>query len=201
MIDIRMLPTALSLTSGVSASSKHQNFDTELSFGQLLNQAKTNNIDIGQLQSNFSLPELLNNKTAPTDNKALYSAGNHIPGVSMNIYKADDFQEHSPTYIVKGIHDGKDYEVRLNANCVNPYIANDIEITTLLAHFREKGMIDEVVSPMNAFGENDGNSDYSLFGKMNYARLYSDCYNNSLEKLEQSPDRVRNLGKIVSLLR
>jgi hypothetical protein len=62
-------------------------------------------------------------------------------------------------------------------------------------------MIDEVVSPMNAWDETDDENDYSLFGKMNYVRLFGDWYNNSLEDREQSLDQVRNLGKIVSLLR
>jgi hypothetical protein len=203
MIDVRMLPTALSLTSGVSAFSKQQNFDTGTSFDQLLNQAKTNFGEFGRQQPIFSLPEHLTNKTEPHGNKPLYSLGDHVPGISMDIYRADDFNEHSPTYVVKGNSNGKDYEVKLNTNCVNPYIANEIEITALLTHFREKGMIDEVLSAKNAFGDDadDGDDDYSLFAKMNYARLFSDWYSNSLEKREQSLDQVRNLGKIVSLLR
>jgi hypothetical protein len=203
MIDVRMLPTALSLTSGVSSFSKQQNFDTGLSFDQLLSQAKTNIGDFGGQKPIFSLPEFLSNKAAQHENKALYSLGDHVPGVSMDIYKADDYQEHSPTYVAKGNSNGKDYEVKLNANCVNPYIANEIEITALLTHFREKGMIDEVLSAKGAFGDDDDDDgdDYSLFAKMNYSRLFSDWYSNSLEKREQSLDQVRNLGKIVSLLR
>lgn len=46
----------------------------------------------------------------------------HVPtGETANVYKAEDFSESNPVYVVKGIDkNGKEYEQRIDANNINP---------------------------------------------------------------------------------
>jgi hypothetical protein len=150
----------------------------------------------------FSCPVLTKNKTITVDAEALFCVGNAFTGTSINVYRADEFNENDPTYIVKGIHNDKDYEIFINIFDSNPCSASEIEITALLTHLRENGIIDEVARPVRFWDENDNfASSYPPFEKANYVQLFNDCYRQNLKNRNPYIEHILNLEKIVSALK
>lgn len=72
---------------------------------------------------------------------ALFSMASFVTGESVNVYKADDFSEDNPVYLVKGLDsEGNEYEQMINANEVNPNSCSFLELSVLNVHAGKKGM-------------------------------------------------------------
>jgi hypothetical protein len=177
-------------------SSLLANFVFGASFNQAASQTQTIDYEIG-----FSLPAPAKTKAAPDDGQALFSVGNMFAGTSINVYKVEDFDEDSPAYLVNGIHNGEDYEVTVNIFELDPCSASEIEITALLTHLREGGVIDEVARPVLIWDDDGSPLDgYRPFEKANYVRLFKECYGQNFGLRNPYVEHVMNLGKIVSAL-
>lgn len=73
------------------------------------------------------------------DSDALFSIC-HVPtGETANVYRADDYSEDNPLYLVKGIDkNGNEYEQTIDVRKVNPNSCSYIEMLALNAHTGNK---------------------------------------------------------------
>ncbi|MDE6846977.1 MAG: hypothetical protein K2J99_14615 [Lachnospiraceae bacterium] len=73
------------------------------------------------------------------DSNALFSIHHVKTGESANVYKADDYSENNPVYLVKGIDiNGNEYEQTVNVSKVNPNHCSYTEMLALNAHTGNK---------------------------------------------------------------
>jgi hypothetical protein len=195
MINLAVAENMFGVNSLSSALAK---FVFGASFHHAASQAQTVDFEIG-----FSLPAAsTKNKTISVNAEALFSVGNVYADTSINVYKVEDFDEDSPAYLVNGIHNGEEYEVTINIFELDPCSASEIEITALLTHLREKGIIDEVARPVLFWDENGSSAAGCLpFEKANYVHLFDECYRQNFGIRNPYIEHVMNLGKIASALR
>lgn len=72
---------------------------------------------------------------------ALFSMASFVTGESVNVYKAEDYSEDNPVYLVKGLDSkGNEYEQTINANEVNPNSCTYLELSVLNVHAGKKGV-------------------------------------------------------------
>ena len=70
---------------------------------------------------------------------ALFSIYDAKTGESANVYKADDYSEDNPVYLVKGMDkNGNEYEQTVDVSKVNPNSCSYTEMLALNAHTRNK---------------------------------------------------------------
>ncbi len=119
------------------------------------------------------------------DSGALFSMC-HVPtGESINIYRAEDYAEDNPVYLVKGTDaNGQEYERRINANEVNPNGSSYVEMAVLNVHMG-KGDANFMLSTLR-----DGTESDTIFDRRNYIALVR-------KRMEQ----LRTLGAWSSYLR
>ena len=73
------------------------------------------------------------------DSDALFSIYDAKTGESANVYKADDYSEDNPVYLVKGIDKkGNEYEQTVDVSKVNPNSCSYKELLALNAHTGNK---------------------------------------------------------------
>ncbi len=69
------------------------------------------------------------------DSDALFSIQDAKTGESANVYRADEYSEDNPIYLVKGIDkNGKEYEQTVDVSKVNPNSCSYTELLALNAH-------------------------------------------------------------------
>jgi hypothetical protein len=139
MIDLHKSAIAKSSSAVNSGTAKLTRFVFSVAFCHLPNE----------LQRNIANDLLPNDAPVLNTCGALFSVGNTFTGTTINVFRVDDFNEGDPVYIVKGIHNGQNYEIVVNIHDLIPNNASEIEITALLTHLREDGIIDEVARPIS----------------------------------------------------
>lgn len=93
------------------------------------------------------------------DPDALFSMQHVKTGECANIYRADDYSEDNPVYLVKGIDkNGKEYEQRIDVNKVNPNHCSYIEMLALNLHTGNKSDADFL--RMSVLKDKAGNASY-----------------------------------------
>ncbi|MCL1894374.1 MAG: hypothetical protein FWG02_09100 [Holophagaceae bacterium] len=147
---------------------------------------------------------LYNISNLPFSNGARIVHRNPITGTSYNVYRAEGFDEKNPIYIIRGIHEGKNYETILCINKINPNHASEIEIFALIFHLLDVGGL----SLLNKYSEEENRAlqllinlhqkgaisaprtmdktgranHYSPFEKINYIKHVLDWYNRNMEE-------------------
>ena len=73
------------------------------------------------------------------DSNALFSSYDAKTGEGANVYKADDYSEDNPVYLVKGMDkNGNEYEQTVDVSKVNPNSCSYTEMLALNAHTGNK---------------------------------------------------------------
>jgi hypothetical protein len=110
---------------------------------------------------------------------SLYCDRDYVNGVTFNVYRADNFCEKKPAYIVKGVYKGIDYEMTGNIKDIDLSNASAIEIVALVAHKQQKGscycIIDNSFErPIRSLNEDDRWVKYDPFEKVDYTQIFRD---------------------------
>jgi hypothetical protein len=114
------------------------------------------------------------------------------------VTKAKDYSEENPTYVVSGKYKGESYETVVNANDVNPGDASSIEMSALMAHLKEKGVIDSVELHPYFVDQDNNLTERGLFEKFDWIPSFTDMYEKNLKNSNYPV--MLNIGKILSAL-
>lgn len=99
---------------------------------------------------------------------ALFSMASFVTGESVNVYKAEEFSEENPVYLVKGVDSkGNEYEQTINANEVNPNNCTWLELSVLNVHAGNTA--GDSFFQMSIAHSRAGNGQESFFERLNYS--------------------------------
>lgn len=91
------------------------------------------------------------------DPDALFSIHDAKTGESANVYKADNYSEDNPLYLVKGIDkNGNEYEQTVDVRKVNPNSCSYTEMLALNAHTGNKSDSNIIICQRNLYMGYDG---------------------------------------------
>lgn len=94
------------------------------------------------------------------DPEAIFSNYHAQSGESVNVYRAEDFSEENPIYIVKGTdRNGNEYEEKIDVSKVNPNHCSYKEILALGIHTGKKS--DDLFFSMSILKDKAANASYS----------------------------------------
>lgn len=105
------------------------------------------------------------------DPEAIFSVYHAKSGESVNVYRAEDFSEENPIYIVKGTDgNGNEYEEKIDVSKVNPNHCSYKEILALGIHTGKKS--DSLFFSMSILKDKAANASYSE--KADYISMLSE---------------------------
>lgn len=114
---------------------------------------------------------------------------------SMGVYKPADFDANNPSYIVRGMHNGREFAETVYINDVKANNASAVEVAALQVHLFETGKISAIEPGAFTRGDNGQFTNRSFFEKADYLSLYKSMYESSLH---QSNSRITSyLDKIL----
>lgn len=105
------------------------------------------------------------------DPEAIFSVCHAQSGESVNVYRAEDFSEENPVYIVKGTDgNGNEYEEKIDVSKVNPNHCSYKEMLALGIHTGKKS--DSLFFSMSILKDKAANASYSE--KADYMSMLSE---------------------------
>lgn len=105
------------------------------------------------------------------DPEAIFSNYHAQSGESVNVYRAEDFSEENPIYIVKGTdRNGNEYEEKIDVSKVNPNLCSYKEMLALGIHTGKKS--DDLFFSMSILKDKTANVSYSE--KADYLSMLSE---------------------------
>jgi hypothetical protein len=130
------------------------------------------------------------------DFESLYCSRDHVNGITFNVYRADNFCEKNPAYVVKGVYKGIDYEMTVNIKDIDLSNASEAEIVALVAHKQQKGPCGGIVDnsldrPIRSLNEDGRWVKYDPFEKVDYAQIFRD-WDAPGEEGQKSPHEQYN---------
>jgi len=90
------------------------------------------------------------------------------------IYRAENYSDDNPVYVIEGVADGKEYKTYMNVNDVNPGNASQVEMGVLHTHLCLTGEIPKD-SLFNCSRYDKNQSMYDKKDYLSYIKWLTDC--------------------------